>query len=84
MLTEAEIDAAITRLEQDMPDFQLRHRDLFSYANAWAERYDAIVSRVPDHLRVAVERRLHRIGVRWGMMTGVRMTGQFPALKDPA
>jgi hypothetical protein len=84
VLTEAEIDTAIARLEQELPDFQHRYRDLFSYANAWAERYDAIASHAPEHLRAAVEQRLHRIGVRWGVMTGVRMTGQFPAFKDPA
>ena len=83
MMTPAEIDAAITRLEAEMPDLQHRHRELFSYANAWAERYDAIMSRVPPALVAEVERRLHRVAVRWGMANGVRMTGQFPALKLP-
>jgi hypothetical protein len=27
-----------------------------------------------------VEARLRRIGIRWGMMPGARMTAQFPAL----
>lgn len=84
MMTDAEVDAAITRLELEMPDLQLRYRDLFSYANAWAERYDAIVADVAVECRAAVEQRLHRVGVRWGVASGVRMTGQFPAFKLPA
>ena len=46
LLDAAGIDAAIARLEQDMPDLQHRHRGLFAYAAAWAERHDAIL-----HLR---------------------------------
>lgn len=83
MLGAAEIEAAISRLEGEMSDLQHRHRDLFAYANAWAERYDAIVFATPIESRAAVEARLNRIGVRWGVANGVRMTGQFPAL-DPA
>lgn len=83
-MNEADVDAAIALLEQEMPNFQHRHRDLFSYANAWAERYDAIIAATPHSMRESVERRLHRIGVRWGVAQGVRMTMQFPALKDPA
>jgi hypothetical protein len=80
-MNEAEVDAAIALLEREMPDFQHRHRDLFAYANAWAERYDAIIAATPLALRESVEKRLQRIGVRWGVAQGVRMTTQFPALK---
>ncbi len=81
MMVAEEVDAAILALEQAMPDLQHRCRDLFSYANAWAEAHDGIISRTPPQLRVGAEQRLHRIGVRWGVANGVRMTGQFPALK---
>lgn len=81
MVTIGEVDAVILALEQTMPDLQHRCRDLFSYANAWAEAHDGIISRTPPQLRVGVEQRLHRIGVRWGVANGVRQTGQFPALK---
>ena len=84
VMTSSEIDAAISLLEGEMPDLQLRYRDLFSYANAWAVRYDAILAGVPDDRLDAVKQRLNRIGVRWGVAAGVRMTGQFPALKLPA
>lgn len=83
-MSEAEIDIAIDALETEMEHLQQRHRDMFSFANAWAERYDAIIARVPDPMRESVEKRLHRVGVRWGMASGIRMTGQFPALKLPA
>lgn len=83
-MTQTELDAAIGQLELEMPDLKLLHRDLFAYANAWAERYDAILARVPDDLREATEQRLHRIGIRWGVADGVRMTGQFPAIEQPA
>lgn len=75
------IDAAIARLEEEMPDLQHRHRGLFAYAAAWAERHDAILRATPPELRGATEQRLRRIGIRWGVVDGVRMTGQFPALK---
>lgn len=80
-MTDTEIDAAISELETEMEHLQQRHRDLFSFANAWAQRYDAIMVSVPASLRASVEQRLHRVGVRWGMAAGVRMTGQFPAVK---
>jgi len=83
-MSEFEVDAAIAQLEVEMHDLQHLHRDLFSYANAWAVRHDAILAMTPGDLRISAERRLHRIGVRWGVATGVRMTGQFPALKLPA
>lgn len=81
MMTEAETDAAIAQLEGEMQDLQHRHRDLFAFASAWAQRYDGILAAVPGDRRAAVEQRLHRIGVRWGTITGMRLTGQFPVFK---
>lgn len=83
-MNEAEVDVAITGLEAEMQDMHFRHRDLFAYANAWAERHDAILGATPEPLRAQVEHRLQRIGIRWGVAQGVRMTSQFPALKLPA
>ncbi|HST45758.1 MAG TPA: hypothetical protein VLK29_11110 [Luteimonas sp.] len=80
-MSEEELDAAIAELEGEMPDLQLRHRDLFAYAHAWAERYDRILMSTPDALRVATLARLQRIGIRWGVAPGARVTTQFPALK---
>ena len=80
-MSETEIDIAIGILEAEMERLQQRHLDMFSFAHAWAERYDAIIAQVPDAMRESVEKRLHRVGVRWGMASGIRMTGQFPALK---
>lgn len=76
-----EIDRAITELENEMPDLQHLYRDLFAYANAWAVRHDAILASTPPMLRTEVEARLLRIGIRWGVAQGVRVTAQFPALK---
>jgi hypothetical protein len=84
MMTAAELDRALRNLEAEMPDLQHLHRDLFTYANAWAIRHDAILAATPPPLRAEVEARLLRIGIRWGVAHGVRMTGQFPALKLPA
>lgn len=84
MMSEADIDIAITGLEAEMQDLHFRHRDLFAYANAWAERYDAILNSAPEPLRALVEQRLQRVGVRWGVAQGARVTLQFPALKLPA
>lgn len=81
MMSEAEIDHAIGELEDQMADLQLRHRDLFAYANAWAERHDAIMATTPETLRAATQRRLQRIGIRWGVADGTRVTTQFPALR---
>lgn len=81
VMTEAELDQAIAALEEEMADLQLRHRDLFAYANAWAERHDAIMATTPEPLRAATQRRLQRIGIRWGVADGVRVTTQFPALR---
>ena len=75
------LDQAIAELEGEMADLQLKHRDLFAYANAWAERHDAIMHLAPLHLHEETEARLRRIAIRWGLADGVRMTMQFPALR---
>ncbi|WP_152540975.1 hypothetical protein [Luteimonas huabeiensis] len=77
------VERALAQLEAEMPDLQHLHRDLFSYANAWAERHDAVLDLAPPSARADVEARLRRIGIRWGLADGVRSTGQFPALDPP-
>ncbi|MDQ3229557.1 MAG: hypothetical protein M3Q13_07465 [Pseudomonadota bacterium] len=84
VMGETEIDAAIEELEAEMEHLQQRHSGMFAFANAWAERYDAIIERVPAPLRASAEKRLHRVGVRWGLASGMRLTGQMPAIEFPA
>ena len=74
-MNESELDAQIGQLEAEMPHLQQRHRELFSFANAWAQRYDAILARVPYVLRERAECRLHRLGIRWGVASEMRMAG---------
>lgn len=81
VMNEVEVDIAIAELEAEMHDLQHRYRDLFAYANAWAERHDAILAATPDAMRASVMHRLQRVGIRWGVAHGVRVTAQFPALK---
>jgi hypothetical protein len=76
----AELDAMIEALEQQMPQLQMQHGNLFALAAAWAERYDAILTRTPAELLAEVSARLARIGVRWGVMPGARVTQEFHAL----
>jgi len=80
-LLPQDIEDAIDALEQAMPQLQLRNLgDMFGLANAWAERHDAVLGRTPPALRADVEARLRRIGIRWGVTPGARVTVQFPAL----
>lgn len=76
------LEQAIAELEGEMGDLQLKHRDLFAYANAWAERHDAIMRLAPPHLHEPTQARLRRIAIRWGLAEGARMTAQFPALRE--
>lgn len=76
----AELDAMIDALEQQMPQLQMQHGNLFALAGAWAERYDAILANTPAELLAEVSARLSRIGVRWGVMPGARVTQEFHAL----
>lgn len=77
------VEDALRLLEQEMPGLQHQHRDLFAYANAWAERHDAVLALAPPAARADIEARLRRIGIRWGLVGGMRMTTQFPALRTP-
>jgi hypothetical protein len=72
--TDAVVETRLRELEQDMPGMYLRHGTVFALASAWAERYDAIMALVPPDKRAAVEVRLARIGIRWGVMPGSRVT----------
>ena len=80
---DEQVEALLRDLEAQMPDLQMRHGNVFALANAWAERYDAILALTPASMRGTVEARLHRIGTRWGMTPGPRITAAFRAL-EPA
>lgn len=83
---DAQLEFELAVLESEMPRLQAQANNVFELASAWAERHDAIVAATPAQSRDVVEARLRRIGIRWGMAEGARMTGQFPALPptDPA
>lgn len=74
----AEIDQALAALEQGMPQLQAGAGGMFELASAWAERHDAVMAMTPDALKPIVRARLRRIGIRWGMVSGARVTTQFP------
>ena len=78
--TPAELDAMLLALDADLPRLQLGS-DVFALANAWAERHDAILAQAPTALRDSIAARLERIGIRWGLVPGARVTREFPALK---
>ncbi len=78
--TDTQLEVDLAALESDMPSLQARAGNVFVLASAWAQRHDAIVAATPAGSLEAVEARLRRIGIRWGMMPGARMTAQFPAL----
>lgn len=82
---DARLEAEMSALESDMPGLQARADNVFVLASAWAERHDAIVAATPAGLLGRVEARLRRIGIRWGLVPGARVTKQFPALppEDP-
>ena len=70
----------IAVLETDLPGLQARHPGTFAFASIWAQRYESILAQTPEPMRPAVEKQLLRIGIRWGVMPGARVTCQFPAL----
>lgn len=84
-IVDARLEDELASLESDMPRMQSRAGNVFVLASRWAERHDAIIAATPAEALAAVEARLRRIGIRWGMMHGPRMTAQFPALppEDP-
>lgn len=83
---DAQLESELAALESEMPRLQARAGNVFELASAWAERHDAIMAAAPAQSREVVGARLRRIGIRWGVTDGVRLTAQFPALPpaDPA
>lgn len=77
---DARLEDELAMLESEMPRLQASTGNVFAFASAWAERHDAIIAAAPPAAREQVAARLRRIGIRWGMMDGKRLTGQFPAL----
>ena len=77
------LEAELEALDREMPRIQSTARHVFDLATQWAERHAAILGRTPPSQREAMEARLHRIGIRWGVVPGARMTAQFPALGLP-
>ena len=77
---DARLEDELAALESDMPGLQMRAGNVFVLASKWAERHDAIIAATPAVSLDEVRARLRRIGIRWGMMNGARMTAQFPAL----
>ncbi len=71
------IEERLRELEAEMPALSQRHTTVFALASAWAERYDAILAITPTDQRGEVEARLARIGIRWGVMPGSRVTMGF-------
>ena len=77
---DARLEEELAALESDMPGLQARAGNMFVLASTWAKRHDAILAATPAASLEAVEMRLRRIGIRWGLMHGARTTAQFPAL----
>jgi hypothetical protein len=72
-----EVEARISELEQQLAHLYQRHASVSGLASAWAEHYDAIMAMVPPADRAAIEARLARIGIRWGVMPDARVTCEF-------
>lgn len=79
-LDGATLDHLIHALEADLPQLQVRSSGVFALAHAWAERHDAILARTPPALLPTAQARLRRLGIRWGLASGSRVTREFPAL----
>lgn len=74
------IDVRISQLEAQMSDLQSRHPGSFAIAAAWADRHDAILAATPPERLDEVRARLRRIGIRWGVVSGPRVTQEITAL----
>lgn len=83
-LDAAAIDERVAELERELPHLQARHVGTFAFANAWAERHDTLLALAEPGQRPELARRLLRIGIRWGVAPGARMTTQFAALPASA
>lgn len=79
--TAAELDARLQALDEELPRLQQGSGGVFALASAWAERHDAILALAPPGLRDSIAARLERLGIRWGLVPGTRITREFPALK---
>ena len=79
-LDGAALDQLIHALEAELPQLQVRSGGVFALAHAWAERHDAILARTPPALLPTARARLRRLGIRWGLASGSRVTREFPAL----
>ncbi|NUS38634.1 MAG: hypothetical protein HOQ02_06375 [Lysobacter sp.] len=76
-----DLAADLAALEQEMSHLQLRHLgSMFAFASAWAERHDTLLARAPAAQRADMQAQLRRIGIRWGLAPGARVTMQFPVL----
>jgi len=80
---EPALEAELEALDREMPRIQSTAKHIFDLATQWAERHAAVLERTPPEHRAAMEARLHRMGIRWGVVPGARMTMQFPALGLP-
>jgi hypothetical protein len=80
---DASLEAELDALDREMPRIQSTAKHVFDLATQWAERHAAILQRTPHAQRDAMQARLHRMGIRWGVVPGARMTAQFPALGLP-
>jgi hypothetical protein len=80
-ITASTLEAMVHALEQEMPQLQLRSNGVFALAQAWAERHDAILALAPPAFHAAIEARIDRIGIRWGLAPGARVPREFPALR---
>lgn len=78
-----ELEAELQALDREMPRMQSTAGNIFALATQWAERHAAILQRTPPSMRSQMESRLQRMGIRWGVVNGARMTTQFPALGLP-
>jgi hypothetical protein len=74
------IDTMIRQLEAQMADLQIRHAGSFAFAAAWADRHDAVLAATPSDRVGEVRARLRRIGIRWGVVSGPRVTQEITAL----
>jgi hypothetical protein len=74
----------VRALEADRPRLHKGSDYVFALASAWAERHDAILACAPPAVHEAVAARLERLGIRWGLAPGARVTREFPALKAHA
>jgi hypothetical protein len=72
-----EVEACIGELEQQMARLYQRHASVSELASAWEERYGAVMAMVAPADRAAIEARLARIGIHWGVMPDARVTCEF-------